>query len=269
MPGRGRVWKLVGLAGVAGVAATGVALARNERRRRAYTPDEVRARLQARHAQALAARDDVAAGDEVASREEVAVPDGGRRPHLPDPELVARYETDAWAGYYLRDWRRVLRGALGMVREGFGTSRQQTARGAWAVLRANQAWAPFPVNDPDAARARMARFYRIAAAAQGWSIDPVEAARREVAWWAAHRQLQHADPDGGDAALVAALTDLYSYVYSIPAERVREAAVHRAAAMRVSDSWVAGGRAADDPRLAQVQAELVRSYRALRQGVLG
>ena len=38
-------WKVLGLAGVAGVAATGVIVARGERRRRAYTPDEVRARL--------------------------------------------------------------------------------------------------------------------------------------------------------------------------------------------------------------------------------
>ena len=49
---RARVWKLIGVAGLAGVAATGVVLARNERRRRAYTPDEVRARLLERHAQA-------------------------------------------------------------------------------------------------------------------------------------------------------------------------------------------------------------------------
>ena len=38
----------MGLAGLAGVAATGVVVARAERKRRAYTPDEVRARLQER-----------------------------------------------------------------------------------------------------------------------------------------------------------------------------------------------------------------------------
>ena len=48
------VWKWVGLAGLAGVAATGAAVARDERRRRAYTPDEVRERLHARHAEAAA-----------------------------------------------------------------------------------------------------------------------------------------------------------------------------------------------------------------------
>jgi hypothetical protein len=43
-------WKVVGLAGLAGVAATGVVVAGAERRRRAYTPEEVRARLHERAA---------------------------------------------------------------------------------------------------------------------------------------------------------------------------------------------------------------------------
>jgi hypothetical protein len=45
-----RLWKLFGLAGLAGVAAGGAVLARNERQRRAYTPDDVRGRLHERHA---------------------------------------------------------------------------------------------------------------------------------------------------------------------------------------------------------------------------
>ncbi|MEU5724952.1 MULTISPECIES: hypothetical protein [unclassified Micromonospora] len=49
---RMRWWKLLGLAGLAGVAATGVVVARAERRRRAYTPEEIRDRLRERHAQA-------------------------------------------------------------------------------------------------------------------------------------------------------------------------------------------------------------------------
>jgi hypothetical protein len=45
-------WKVLGLAGLAGVAATGVAVARAERRRAAYTPDQVRDRLHERYRQA-------------------------------------------------------------------------------------------------------------------------------------------------------------------------------------------------------------------------
>jgi hypothetical protein len=43
-----KVWKVVGLAGLVGVAATGVVIARGERKRKAYTPEEVRDRLKAR-----------------------------------------------------------------------------------------------------------------------------------------------------------------------------------------------------------------------------
>ena len=42
------LWKWLGLAGVAGVAATGVVIARDQRKRAALTPDEVRERLHAR-----------------------------------------------------------------------------------------------------------------------------------------------------------------------------------------------------------------------------
>ncbi len=42
------VWKWIGLAGVAGVVAGGALVARDQRKRRAYTPDEIRARLHQR-----------------------------------------------------------------------------------------------------------------------------------------------------------------------------------------------------------------------------
>ncbi|WP_181783142.1 hypothetical protein [Pseudonocardia pini] len=49
---RWTVWKALGLAGLAGVAAGGAAVARAERRRRAYTPEEIRSRLHERVAEA-------------------------------------------------------------------------------------------------------------------------------------------------------------------------------------------------------------------------
>jgi hypothetical protein len=48
--------KLLGLAAFAGVAATGVVIIRDQRRRRAYTPDEVRDRLHARLAESPESR---------------------------------------------------------------------------------------------------------------------------------------------------------------------------------------------------------------------
>ncbi len=43
-----KLWKVLGLAGLAGVAATGAIIARDERRRAQLTPDEVRDRLRQR-----------------------------------------------------------------------------------------------------------------------------------------------------------------------------------------------------------------------------
>jgi hypothetical protein len=42
------MWKWIGLAGLVGVAAGGVLVARDQRRRNSYTPDEIRARLHQR-----------------------------------------------------------------------------------------------------------------------------------------------------------------------------------------------------------------------------
>lgn len=45
----GRLWKALGLATLAGVAAGGAVVARQERQRRSYTPEQIRDRLQARY----------------------------------------------------------------------------------------------------------------------------------------------------------------------------------------------------------------------------
>ncbi|HUR86214.1 MAG TPA: hypothetical protein VMY78_12800 [Solirubrobacteraceae bacterium] len=44
-------WKILGLAGLAGVAATGVVVARRRRPQREYDPDELRERLHKRLAE--------------------------------------------------------------------------------------------------------------------------------------------------------------------------------------------------------------------------
>lgn len=47
-------WKWLGLAGLAGVAASGAVVKRDQRQRGAYSPDEVRARIHERAEGALA-----------------------------------------------------------------------------------------------------------------------------------------------------------------------------------------------------------------------
>jgi hypothetical protein len=51
-----RWYKALGLAAFTGVAATGAVIIRDQRRRSAYTPDEIRERLHARLAETPATR---------------------------------------------------------------------------------------------------------------------------------------------------------------------------------------------------------------------
>jgi hypothetical protein len=185
-----------------------------------------------------------------------------------DPVRVGELECAAWVAYYRRRWPAFLRAAFGLTRESFGLSWPATLRGGWLVLRANQVWAPYPDNDPDAARAYMERFYRLVIERSGEDFDSVEAARREVEWWRAHRELQH-DEDGevDDRELVEALSSLYSYVYSVPSDQVQVAAEQRALAMVHSDRWVEEGRDPASPLIADEREALVRSYEALREAV--
>jgi hypothetical protein len=45
------IWKWLGMAGVAGVVAGGALVVRDQRKRRAYTPDEIRSQLHQRLAE--------------------------------------------------------------------------------------------------------------------------------------------------------------------------------------------------------------------------
>ena len=189
-----------------------------------------------------------------------------RGPRSFDPVRLGNRETDAWAAYYRREWAPFLRAAVGMVAEGFGMGPFGTLVGAWHVLRANQHWAPYPDNDPDAARASMRRFYALVAATGGFDLDPARAAQLEVEWWRLHRERQH-DPAVSVEALEQSLVDLYAYVYAVPPAAVRDAARLRVEAMAHSDAWVAAGRDLDDPLLAQERQALVASYTALKDAV--
>ncbi len=53
----GKMWRVLGVAGLAGVAATGAILARDQRRRAQLTPEQVRAQL---HERLASTRDDPA-----------------------------------------------------------------------------------------------------------------------------------------------------------------------------------------------------------------
>jgi hypothetical protein len=144
----------------------------------------------------------------------------------------------------------------------------RTLIGAWLVLRANMKWAPFPDNDPDAARALMRRFYMLLRKSEpAASFDPRRASDLEVEWWRAHREAQYDGTPESAEELVGALQDLYAYTYRVERADVRQAAALRAEAMVVSDRWVEAGHDSADPMLAEERALLVRSFAALLAAV--
>jgi len=202
------------------------------------------------------------------------------------PHRLGRYECDAWVTYYRHDWARFLPASVAMVHEGFGMPAHRTLQGAYLVLRANQLWAPYPDNDAAGAERTMRTFYALVDQVHHLGLDSAEAARREVGWWAVHRDLQHrpgadeaaqaATANGAVAAaeavegadeLTDALASLYSYVYAVEPESVRTAAELRARAMVFSDLWVRQGCDLGSPLLVEELTCLVRSYGSLLAAV--
>jgi hypothetical protein len=186
-----------------------------------------------------------------------------------NPVRLGHYEADAWIAYYRRQWARFLVAAVGMVRNGFRLSPVKSVQGAWFVLKANQLWAPFPDNNPAGALGYMRRFYALVKRAHGETFNVDEAARLEIGWWRAHRELQHVDvyPSATEEALISALAYLYAYVYGVPVAAVRDAAAARAEAMNTSDKWVADGRDPNSPALVAERDALIRGYKLLRATV--
>ena len=183
-----------------------------------------------------------------------------------DPRRVGSLECRAWETYYRRKWAAFLVASVGLVRSAFRMSWPRTLVGAWLVLRANMVWAPFPDNDPDAARALMRRFYQLLRKSETASFDPARASELEVEWWRVHRDVQRREI-GDEVALADALAALYAHVYAVPAADCRLAAQERALAMRHSDRWVQEGCDLESPLVPQEREALVRSYSALLAAV--
>lgn len=77
-----------------------------------------------------------------------------------DPYKLAYYEKENYVGYYQKDWLKLLRVSVGMVKEAFGLSWLQAIYGAYLIARAEVAFAPFPNNDIPRTESYVKRFYR-------------------------------------------------------------------------------------------------------------
>jgi hypothetical protein len=181
-----------------------------------------------------------------------------------DPRKLAHYEKENYMAYYQKDWLRLLRVSVGLVKESFGLSWLQAIYGAYLIARAEIAFAPFPNNDIPLTEAYVRRFYQFIKRVHGEDFNVEKATKREVNWWSVHRRL-FGNPENQE--LVEALKCLYEEVYGTKKEKFYEAAYHRAMGMLYSDRWVNEGKPADSPLLLQEEEELYFGYKALQAAV--
>jgi hypothetical protein len=181
-----------------------------------------------------------------------------------DPRKLARYEKDNYVAYYRKDWLKLLRVSVGMVKESFGLTWLQALRAAILVARAEIAFAPFPDNNLPLAEAYMRRFYQLIKDIHHEDFDVTRAARLEVNWWGVHRKL-FANPHNDE--LVQALAGLYAEAYGVDALQFQPAAAMRAEGMLYSDQWVNAGKPEGSVLLVQEEEALYRSYLALKAAI--
>src|ERR1044071_2348124 len=99
-----------------------------------------------------------------------------------DPRKVAYYEKENYVAYYQKDWLKLFRISVAMVKEAFALSWFQAVYGAYLVARAEIAAAPFPDNDIPRAEMFMNRFYEFIKKIHHEAFDTALAAKLDVNW---------------------------------------------------------------------------------------
>jgi hypothetical protein len=181
-----------------------------------------------------------------------------------DPRKVAHYEKENYVAYYQKEWLKLFRISVAMVKEAFVLSWLQAIYGAYLVARAEIAAAPFPDNDIPKAEAYMRRFYEFIKNVHREEFDTALAAKLDVNWWVIHRRL-FANPENQE--LVNAVACLYEEVYGATSEKFKEAAYHRVMGMLYSDRWVREGKPTNSPLLVQEEEALYQGYKALKEAI--
>ena len=181
-----------------------------------------------------------------------------------NPRKLAHYEKENYVAYYQKDWLKLLRVSVGMVKEAFGLSWLQAIYGAYLIARAEIAFAPFPNNDIPLTEAYVRRFYQFIKNVHKEDFDIERAVKLEVQWWGVHRRLFG---NAENQELVEALQCLYEEIYGSTSEKFQEAAFQRAKGMLYSDLWVNQGKPAGSQLLVEEEEALFQSYRALKEAI--
>ena len=181
-----------------------------------------------------------------------------------DPRKMANFEKENYVAYYQKDWFKLLRVSIGMVKESFALSLWQAIMGAYLVARAEIAFAPFPDNDVPMAEAYTRRFYQMIKNIHHASFDVERISKLEVNWWIIHRKLFG---NSENDELATAVADLYCEAYGRNSPMLVTAARERAIGMLYSDLWVNEGKPKNSPLLEKEEDALYKSYVSLKEGL--
>ena len=183
-----------------------------------------------------------------------------------EPDRLAALETRMWKAYYRGEPARLFGLLVLALREQARVSWLRAIRASLLLTRAAAGFAraggDYERFAPDIGRA-----YRLLGLPG--DVDADEVGRRELRWWVVRREI---GLTAGEAA-GAAITDLYSALYDLPPEHVREAGRLRGRAAEVRDRRAAtdpdGARGDGSAYWPEVARLLEESYRRLRADLDG
>ncbi len=181
-----------------------------------------------------------------------------------DPAGLAHVETEGWRAYYDRAWPRAIALMLQLNHDQFGLGWPAAAEASYNATRAQMAFAGADNNVP-LARDYLGRYYAIIAHERGLRWDARTVADAELRYWIVHRQVAQAPAN--PQPLVAALTDLHTLLFEIPAADALASAIERAAAAQAVDR-ITSRRSVDiDADWREVERRLHAGYSIVAQAM--
>lgn len=177
------------------------------------------------------------------------------RTHRFDSRRIAAAETNMWRAYYSRDYWTMGKEMVALLRSQFALSYYDSGMVARDLGHAAQTFQPTP-RGTQQVLIDLEKAYERIRRATGSHWDSAEAARAELAWWAARRT------PGVETEQVGKLIEhLYEVLYGRTNAEIAKAGLLRAQAAALRDS---GGANANWP---EVQKLLEESYSTLLRGI--
>ena len=172
-----------------------------------------------------------------------------------DPHAMARLETSMWRHYYEKRYLPLFADLYDVSRSEYGFSPLDSLQLAVAAANAAKSFQPSTSRtEAEAALPALVSYFRILAAAAPAPVEVEDAARTELAWWQARREVATPEQYGLIIARVATL------VYGVDGEDLRRSGVERAQAMAYRD--------ARDASISEADWSLIANRLELAYGLL-